>query len=139
MKKLLSILSICLVFVSCSPDRVLIDELTRKGEVLYFEGKPFNGVSFNVYDDGQLKDEYTYKDGEIDGLVQVWYENGQLRYEWNFKDDELNGLYQSWYENGQLSSKANFKDDELNGLCQTWYENGQLEYERNYKDGVIIN
>jgi len=54
MKKLLSILSICLVFVSCSPDRVLSTELTRRGETYYFEGKPFNGVSFDLYDDGQL-------------------------------------------------------------------------------------
>ena len=48
MKKLLSILSVCLVFISCSPDRVLNDELTNKGTeespIMYFEGALFNGL-----------------------------------------------------------------------------------------------
>ena len=43
MKKLLSILSFCLVFISCSPDRVLLNELTDKGTeespIMYFESR----------------------------------------------------------------------------------------------------
>ena len=119
MKKLLSILSICLVFVSCSPDRVLYDELTERGTddkpTMYFEGKPFTGVAFDIWEDGQLHYEGTYKDGKQDGL------------------------FQTWYDNGQLAIRQNYKDGKYDGLFQSWYKNGQLEYERNYKDGVIIN
>ena len=118
MKKLLSILSICLVFISCSPDRVLFDDLTRgtkESTTLYFEGELFTGVSFDVYEDGQLEWEANYKDGELDGLYRSWYENGQLDFEYNYKDG---------------------KED---GLCKGWYENGELSYETNYKDGVEIN
>ena len=101
MKKLLSILSICLIFYSCSPDRVLYDEIIKKGEILYFEGKPFTGVGFDIHYNRQLKSEGNYKDGKRDGLYQEWYENGQLLSEANYKDGQLVGLYQEWYENGE--------------------------------------
>ena len=137
MKKLLSILSICLVFISCSPDRVLIDELTNKGGITFFEGKTFNGVGFDIQSNGQLDFEYTWKDGELDGLQKGWYENGQLKYEGNYKDGKMDGLDKAWYENGQLEHEDNWKNGEYDGLHQEWYENGQLQIEANYKDGEL--
>ena len=117
MKKLLSILSICLVFVSCSPDRVLYDELTERGTddkpTMYFEGKPFTGVAFDIWEDGQLHYEVTYKDGYLDGLGQNWYKNGQLQYEGTFKDGKKDGLHQEWYENGQLKEERTYNDGAL--------------------------
>tara|TARA_B110000503_G_C6747768_1_gene250313 strand:- start:63 stop:443 length:381 start_codon:yes stop_codon:yes gene_type:complete len=124
MKKLLSILSICLVFISCSPDRVIVDELTKKGDVSYFEGKPFTGVVFDVYEDGQLMYETIYKDGKRDGLAKGWYDNGQLEVMYNYKDGDIDGLYKRYYYNGQLKEEANFKDGEEVGT------------RINYKDGV---
>ena len=155
MKKLLSILSICLVFISCTstpeevtkeevteeaPIRLLNEVLTRKGKNKYFEGKPFTGVAFDVYSNGELRYEKGYKDSKRNGLSRSWYEeNGQLEYEINHKDGELDGLYRNWYENGQLDFEYNYKDGKEDGLCKGWYENGELSYEYNYKDGVEIN
>ena len=143
MKKLLSILSICLVFVSYSQDRVLIDELTIKGTddkpMIYFEGKPFTGVAFDVYENGQLAREINLKDGKQDGLAQEWYSNGQLYYAINYKDGKEDGLAQEWYDNGQLHREINLKDGKEDGLEQEWDENGQLLREETYKDGVRIN
>ena len=136
MKKLLSILSICLVFISCSPDRVHFDEITQKGEISYFEGKPFTGVAFDTHSNEQLRYEGTFKDGKEDGLSKAWYENGQLYAKSNLKDGKRNGLRKFWHSNGQLKSEVNWKDGELDGLSKEWYEDGRLEYEENYKDGV---
>ena len=136
MKKLLSILSICLVFISCSPDRVLNDELTNKGTeespIMYYEGALFNGVGFDVYEDGQLKYEANFKDGKWDGLYQQWYENGQLEYEGNWKNGEYDGLHQEWYENGQLQIEANYKDGELDGLYKAWSQKAEMIRNRTY-------
>ena len=44
------------------------------------------------YENGQLKQESTYKNGEQDGLQREWNENGQLMYEANFKNGEPDGL-----------------------------------------------
>ena len=151
MKKLLSILSICLVFVSCTstpeeiaeeaPIRLLVDELINKGTkespIMYFEGKLFTGVAFDVYSEGQLKFEGTYKDGKEDGLYQYWYENGQLRFKVTSKDGKEDGLFQYWYENGQLKFERTYKDGKKNGLYQRWDENGALIEQSNWKNGFL--
>ena len=36
---------IVLVLVGCSENRVLVDNLTKKGEVYYYNDKPFSGRS----------------------------------------------------------------------------------------------
>ena len=117
MKKLLSILSICLVFISCSPspDRVLMGDLTtigpKTGKTLkYFEGKPFTGVAYNLYSNGQLWYEAGYKDGKTDGLQKGWFKNGQLKYEQNVKMSLYDGLWKEWDVNGRLESERNFKN-----------------------------
>ena len=114
MKKLLSILSICLVFISCSPDRVHFDELINKGNeqvpLMYFEGKPFTGVSFDIDSNGQLRYEGTFKDGEKNGLSQWWWENGQLNIKSTYKDGKKDGLYEGWDDNGQKHSEFYYKD-----------------------------
>ena len=125
-----------------SPDRVLIDELTIKGTddkpMIYFEGKAFTGVAFDVYENGQLAREINFKDGKQDGLAQEWHSNGQLYYAINFKDGKEDGLAQEWYDNGQLHREINLKDGKEDGLEQEWDENGQLLREETYKDGVRI-
>ena len=37
----------------------------------------------------------------MDGLARRWYENGQLRWEANYKDGEQDGLAKGWDEDGQ--------------------------------------
>lgn len=88
MKKLFSILTLCLVFTSCSSERVHIDDIqeNRETEMLFYQGKPFTGIAYDVYSQGQLKFEGTYKDDMLNGLARRWYENGQLQSEGTFKD-----------------------------------------------------
>lgn len=143
MIKLLSILSFCLVFVSCSPDRVSIDELTNKGTaelpLMYYDGKLFNGIGFDFYSNGQLAEQNTYEDGKLNGTSRVWHENGQLWYQINYKNGKVNGAWKTWYENGQLKMQGPHINGKLNGLFQYWDENGQLIEQSNWKDGVQLN
>lgn len=120
--------------------RVLVDELIKKGEVYYYESKIFNGIMFDVYDNGDLKEEVNYKDGIKNGLSKRWYyENGQLRYETNYKDGKHHGLFKWWYDNGQLKEEVNYKDGKVDGLGKYWFGNGQLSWEINLKDGKFIS
>jgi antitoxin component YwqK of YwqJK toxin-antitoxin module len=113
MKNLLSILTICF-FVSCSPERVHIDDLQEREEaqMLFYQGKPFTGIAYEVYSEGQLNFEIEIKDGKTDGLGQEWYDNGQLHWEANFKDGQPDGLFQEWDEDGQLEREETYKDGE---------------------------
>jgi antitoxin component YwqK of YwqJK toxin-antitoxin module len=111
--------------------------ISGRGTIAILVGAPFTGLVRDYYESGQLKDEWNYKDGNIngDGLRRSWYESGQLKEELNLKDGKPDGLLRFWYESGQLKEERNFKDGKLDGLRHTWTENGQPEDESNYKDG----
>tara|TARA_Y100001954_G_scaffold233277_1_gene286274 strand:- start:707 stop:1228 length:522 start_codon:yes stop_codon:yes gene_type:complete len=151
---------IVLVLVGCSEKRVLYNKITKNGEYFYYEGELFNGIGFDVYDDGKLLNEGNIKEGKLDGLVKGWYGNGQLEYEYNFKDGKRDGKLKKWYEdgrvmyetefvngngvdryfyNGQLFWEINYIDGKKNGLQKDWYTNGQLKSEMNYKNDLIIS
>ena len=84
MKKVLSILLVSVLLIGCSEKRVLEDLLINKGNdtesLMYYKNELFNGISFTVYENGQLKSEYNYKDGLKDGFSTRWYENGVLEF-----------------------------------------------------------
>ena len=87
--------------------------------------------------EGQPRYQCNYKDGQLDGLLEIWYEDaeGQLEYRENYKDGKRDGLSENWYENGQPKYRWIYKDGEHDGLHERWYRNGQLQYQENYKDG----
>lgn len=144
MKKLLSILSICLVFVSCTstpeevaeeaPIRLLNEVLTEKGDNRYIEGKPFTGVAFDVYYNGDLAWEGNYEAGKLDGLRKEWHENGQLQFEDNYKEGDLI-LSKSYRSNGQLEYEGYYKDGEPVS-SKDYNSNGEVIYEYNFKDSA---
>ena len=161
MKKILSLLIICLIF-SCTQNQnryrlgeilVVSDKLcylkhdmslvngivyNEFGDVGLFTNGIKNGIHKKWYENGQLEFELNLKNGKKDGLYKWWYENGQLEYELNLKNGELDGLGKSWYKNGQLSVEGNYKNGKRDGLSRGWDKNGQLEYEGNWKDGKLI-
>ena len=92
------------------------------------------------YENGQKKEEATFKDGKEDGLWTYWYENGQKEFEGTVKDGKEDGLFTRWYENGQKMYEQTYKDgEEEDGKGTYWYENGQKEIEQIFKDGELIS
>ena len=142
-KLLLTLLCLPMVF-SCneSENRVLIDELTNKGNwdtpLMYLESGLFNGIGFDVYPSGRLKEERNYKNGKEYGLRKGWYENGKIFFETNYKDSQRNGLDTYYYENGELRSENNYKKNKKDGLQKGWFKNGQIWFQDNYKDGKEV-
>ena len=80
------------------------------------------------YENGQLRDKGTMRDGELDGPFESYHESGQLRESSHFKDGELDGPFESYYENGQLWVKGTFKDNEYHGPHESYDRNGQLRF-----------
>ena len=121
---------------------VLVDELINKGTdekpTMYFESALFNGLSFDVYEDGQLKSEANYKDGKQDALEKFWSVDGKLTYEANYKDGKQDGLEKRWFAWGTLGYEANYKDGKQDGVEKFYFETGQLDYQNYWKDGKQI-
>ena len=80
---------------------------------------------YDVYENGQLKQQSNFKDGKEDGKFTSYYENGQLKKEVNYINGEEDGVYKSWYENGQLKQEGNYKYENEVGSLRFWHENGQ--------------
>ena len=102
MKKL-SVLLCIFLLSACAPSEVPSYTLVERNGIKY-EGIsqiPFTGVSTEYYENGQLKEKHTYKDGERNGLGEIYYKNGQLKFKMNYLDGEQNGLWKYYRENGQ--------------------------------------
>ena len=97
-----------------------------------------DGPYKSYYENGQLKEERTYKDGKQDGSFKTYYDNGQLEIEGTYKDGNQNGPVKLYHENGQLGGEGTLIDGKEDGLFKWYYENGQLKEERTYKDGELI-
>jgi len=67
----------------------LIDELTQKGDIYYFESKPYTGVVFDVYERGQLKLEGNYKNGKKNGLWNLFCVKNHLQYRGNYENGAI--------------------------------------------------
>ena len=110
------------------------DDVTIPNDTMAFfknDMKPVTGIVREWYENGQLRFEYNFKDGEWDGLQREWYKNGQLRFEYPYKDGEWDGLQRAWKENGQLLYEWNNKD----AAVDPYSMNGQLESRGPHKDG----
>ena len=76
---------------------------------------------------------------KLEGLHTGWYENGQKKEEITYKNGKRNGKWTLWYENGQKKLEGTYKYGEEDGLWIWWYENGQQMSEVTWKDGEEIS
>jgi len=97
--------------------------------------EPYSGKTIGLYENGQQKLIFEYKDGKLHGTLKEWHENGQQRAISEVKDGEFHGTYKSWHENGQQRFIFECKDGKPHGTYIEWYENGEKEYMIEFSDG----
>jgi len=71
-----------------------------------------NGICISYYDNGNKREEGTFKDGKKHGLFQRWFENGQKDGEATYVDGLRHGLYQRWKEDGTILEEAIYENGE---------------------------
>jgi antitoxin component YwqK of YwqJK toxin-antitoxin module len=93
----------------------------------------FDTIIKNEFEDRVLLQRTTFTKGIKNGLYESFHPNGAWHEKnVNYKDGKLDGLVEVYYDNGQLEQKGNFKDGEQHGLVEIYHENGQLKEEKNY-------
>lgn len=129
-------------------------------------GDLMNGFIQSFYENGILSEIHTFKEGKPHGIEKSWHENGQLKYEVNyfegervgydvsydfdgvikgkdyFKNGLLHGVSREWgfsleAESSILIKLNNYKEGELHGCCKKWHENGLLASESYYYKGEL--
>ena len=73
-----------------------------------------------------------------DGLFKEYYENGQLRKEVVYKEGEII-LYTTFHKNGQMETRINCKNGLKDGSCEVFYSNGQLESDIMYENDIPVD
>lgn len=123
---------------------IVKEKLQKRGKVdeqlayVPNDQKPYTGWVKEMYENGQVKVLWQYKNGIVDGLHVTWYENGQKDRESNYKEGKKNGLRTMWYENGQKKQEANWKAGNKHGSDTEWNEDGILMRETNWRDGKRV-
>ena len=82
MKKLTCLLLSFLIFVS----PILAQNPCEDSTYLELKKKKLDGLWTMWYENGQMREEGTYKDGEKDGLWTKWHDYGSKMYEETYKD-----------------------------------------------------
>jgi len=72
-----------------------------------------DGITREFYDNGKLKSEWVYKNGEIQSTSKGYYETGELKYEYSFVNGVQEGITKEYDKNGKLIREWVYKNGEL--------------------------
>ncbi|MCO8043653.1 hypothetical protein OC498_13615 [Acinetobacter bohemicus] len=81
-----------------------------------------------------------YKNYREDGVWRTWYENGKLKEEMTYVNGNLEEVVKKWNEKGELLSECSYKLGKESGRCYEKYTINPkfFIYEGYYKNGIKI-
>lgn len=77
------------------------------GEIMYYRGRPFTGISVDYGINGQVLTEQEFTDGHLGGVQREYYLNGQMSEEYFVAYNTDYGIYRQWDREGNLTSERN--------------------------------
>ncbi|WP_410208832.1 toxin-antitoxin system YwqK family antitoxin [Fusobacterium sp.] len=141
MKKIIFLLLLVSLFISCGEKEVDISKKqVRNGIIYVINGdQPFSGKFIGKYDNGQIKISEQYKNGEPDGTQISYYSNGQINEKLDYQDGKPVGEFVKYYENGSIAYTGKYENGLKQGDWVLYGENKQPLVTKVYKDGQLIN
>ena len=105
--------------------RINVDKLDISDDHLtvLYNGQPFTGVYYEEDVNGQVIDEVSYVNGQMEGPSRSYFASGQLQSEEQFHIGSHHGLCRYWHENGQLEAEKTYEHAILTS-SRTWDSNG---------------
>lgn len=96
------------------------------------------GIHREYFNDGKLKSEVGYKDGQFNGLCRFYFQNGNLRKQFHYENGVVDGKAYEFYENGEYKFEANYKNGIVDDVIKLFYNNGNLYSFMVYQNGTLI-
>lgn len=96
-----------------------------------------SGKVVEKYPDGNIKGEYNYKNGKMDGMQKEFFEDGKLAAEYNMTMGVRNGVGKEYYTDSSLRYERDL--DNGNGLGTEYYHNGMKMREYYYENDELIH
>ena len=97
---------------------------------------PYEGGLFERwYWNGFKRYKWYYKDGKhVDGISYGFHQEGQLKHEITWKNGQRNGVRKHYYENGNIEARGFYKDGKREGRWSEYHkETGKILKENLYK------
>ncbi|MGF9964545.1 toxin-antitoxin system YwqK family antitoxin [Bacillus rhizoplanae] len=94
---------------------------------------------FASYSDEVLDNPEDENGKPFTGLAYELYDNGNLMYYTNYVKGFIEGELIEFYENGNLKSVKKLIHGQSNGTERIWYESGELKFEGEYKFGIALH
>jgi antitoxin component YwqK of YwqJK toxin-antitoxin module len=84
--------------------RIDIDDIDERcDDMVFYQGRPFTGVLYELYPDGTLHYEGEHVGGFPSGYLREWWPNGNKQLEVIYANSKNpNGKTTKWYENGSI-------------------------------------
>lgn len=122
MKKLLIIIVLALVLVSCQDKNV---RHVQKVAHYYAE----TNLPWVIYYYDVVGKDSTW-------VEEKWFhENGVLQLEGKIVDNQREGVFKGYFPTGELMSVGKFVKGKREGKGKIYYENGKINIENEYRDG----
>ncbi len=96
-----------------------------------------NGAWTEFYENGNIKSEVHYENGNQYGRCKYWFQNGNLHKIVNLKKDPhlTECEFTEWHKGGfQKKEQGTFLNDKKVGIWTTWYPNGIKSTETNHSN-----
>ena len=122
------------------PESVIVGRKDIKGNggTVYESGTvtPFTGTVVQSIDGGQLTELIHFIDGRRHGLAEVYTKfPDRLITRWAYKQGLIDGQVQVWSVYGPLLTQTQYADGVEVGVRSEWFGNGQLRLRRFIEDG----
>lgn len=114
------------------------DHKRQMSALLMMRDLQSDGVVFEYYENGDIKQMAYYKNGQKHGIDKKFYHGGQLLYQREFRDGQQQGKIRQYYPNGCLWLEMNFVNDVPHGEARLFTEEGVLAQVTTYRVGKIL-
>ena len=106
-----------------------------KNNSLFFNDQKFNGVVYELYENGDTLSIKKFSNGLQDGISKEWYSNNQLMETRNYEKGQKNGKQVAYFDNGNKKFEFIADNDIYEGELKEWNIQGNLIHLATYKNG----
>lgn len=120
-------------------EHFLDSKLEPAGEDSWWDAKPTpylprgskvkNGGAAQWYENGQLKHQGQFKEGEPVGRFVWWHANGNKSTQGVYVDGKKARIWTWWHENGMKKTEGTYQDNQPAGIWRAWHNDGSLRNE----------